>query len=160
MLNALLMPVVAGYLDKLTQRMRGRGLRPAAAAGAVERRRVQRRDRRARAGAAAALGPVGRSAACALLGRCSARPTSSASTWAAPASTSRSCATGTSSLVTQGEIDRMPVRLPMVEIRTIGAGGGSIAKVARRRAADGRARKRRRQARARPATAAAAPSRR
>ena len=29
----------------------------------------------------------------------------------------------------QGEIDRMPVRLPMVEIRTIGAGGGSIAAV-------------------------------
>jgi N-methylhydantoinase A len=34
----------------------------------------------------------------------------------------------------QGEIDNMPVRLPMVEIRTIGAGGGSIAAVSRRRA--------------------------
>src|SRR5262249_10263987 len=32
-------------------------------------------------------------------------------------------------LITQGEIDKLPVRLPMVEIRTIGAGGGSIAKV-------------------------------
>ncbi len=32
-------------------------------------------------------------------------------------------------LVTQGEIDRLPVRVPMVEIRTIGAGGGSIARV-------------------------------
>ena len=31
--------------------------------------------------------------------------------------------------MTQGEIDRLPVRLPMVEIRTIGAGGGSIATV-------------------------------
>ena len=29
----------------------------------------------------------------------------------------------------QGEVDLMPVRLPMVEIRTIGAGGGSLAKV-------------------------------
>ncbi len=32
--------------------------------------------------------------------------------------------------MTQGEIDGLPVRLPMVEIRTIGAGGGSIAAVA------------------------------
>jgi N-methylhydantoinase A len=31
--------------------------------------------------------------------------------------------------VTQGEVDRLPVRLPMVEMRTIGAGGGSIAAV-------------------------------
>ena len=31
--------------------------------------------------------------------------------------------------VTQGEIDDLPVRLPMVEIRTIGSGGGSIARV-------------------------------
>ena len=31
--------------------------------------------------------------------------------------------------VTQGEIDGLPVRLPMVEIRTIGSGGGSIAQV-------------------------------
>ena len=36
---------------------------------------------------------------------------------------------GKVTLVTQGEIDKMPVRLPMVEIRTIGAGGGSIARV-------------------------------
>ena len=52
-LNALLMPVIAGYLDKLTQRMRGRELHAAAAAGAVERRRVQHRHGRAGAGAAA-----------------------------------------------------------------------------------------------------------
>ena len=36
---------------------------------------------------------------------------------------------GRVNLITQGEIDQMPVRLPMVEIRTIGAGGGSIATV-------------------------------
>ena len=36
---------------------------------------------------------------------------------------------GRVNLIMQGEIDRMPVRLPMVEIRTIGAGGGSIATV-------------------------------
>jgi N-methylhydantoinase A/oxoprolinase/acetone carboxylase beta subunit len=32
-------------------------------------------------------------------------------------------------IVSQGEIDALPVRLPMVEMRTIGAGGGSIAAV-------------------------------
>ena len=32
-------------------------------------------------------------------------------------------------IITQGEIDRVPVRVPMIEIRTIGAGGGSIAHV-------------------------------
>jgi N-methylhydantoinase A/oxoprolinase/acetone carboxylase beta subunit len=37
---------------------------------------------------------------------------------------------GRVTLNTQGEIELMPVRLPMVEIRTIGAGGGSLAKVA------------------------------
>ncbi|MEQ9332243.1 hydantoinase/oxoprolinase family protein [Thalassobaculum sp.] len=31
-------------------------------------------------------------------------------------------------LVTQGDVDGLPVRLPMIEIRTIGAGGGSIAR--------------------------------
>jgi N-methylhydantoinase A len=36
---------------------------------------------------------------------------------------------GRVSLVTQGEVDHLPVRLPMIEIRTIGAGGGSIALV-------------------------------
>jgi len=34
---------------------------------------------------------------------------------------------GRSTVVTEGDIDGLPVRVPMVEIRTIGAGGGSIA---------------------------------
>jgi N-methylhydantoinase A len=34
---------------------------------------------------------------------------------------------GTVATVNEGEIDGLPVRLPMVEMRTIGAGGGSIA---------------------------------
>ena len=36
---------------------------------------------------------------------------------------------GQVTLKTQGEIDGLPVRLPMIEIRTIGSGGGSIAAV-------------------------------
>jgi len=38
---------------------------------------------------------------------------------------------GRVNVVMQGEVDRMPVRIPMVEIRAIGAGGGSLAKVQR-----------------------------
>ena len=36
---------------------------------------------------------------------------------------------GRRTIVTQGEVDGLPVRLPMVEMATIGAGGGSIASV-------------------------------
>jgi len=36
-------------------------------------------------------------------------------------------ASGERTVVTQGEIDGLPVRVPMVEMNTIGAGGGSIA---------------------------------
>lgn len=36
---------------------------------------------------------------------------------------------GRAAMVTEGEIDGCPVRLPMVEMRTIGAGGGSLARV-------------------------------
>ncbi|UPG74549.1 hydantoinase/oxoprolinase family protein (plasmid) [Roseomonas gilardii subsp. gilardii] len=36
---------------------------------------------------------------------------------------------GQVTLMTQGEIDGLPVRLPMIEIRTIGSGGGSLAAV-------------------------------
>ena len=60
--------------------------------------------------------------------------------------------------MTQGEIDGLPVRLPMVEIRTIGAGGGSIASVLPGRAAGRRSRKRGRPTPARSVTATAAPA--
>ena len=36
---------------------------------------------------------------------------------------------GATRLVAEGTVDGLPVRLPMIEIRTIGSGGGSIASV-------------------------------
>ena len=54
---------------------------------------------------------------------------------------------------------RIPLRLPMIDVHTIGAGGGSIAAHRPRRHAAGRAAQRRRRARARSPIAAAAPSR-
>ena len=56
-------------------------------------------------------------------------------------------------------VARHPLRTHTVDIETIGAGGGSIAR-RRSRRAQSRAAERRRQSRVRPATAAAAVSRR
>ena len=75
-------------------------------------------------------GPSGGALAAETIARraCASR-TSLPSIWAARATTSRSSATGRTRLVTEGTVDGLPVRLPMIEIRTIGSGGGSIAHV-------------------------------
>ena len=59
----------------------------------------------------------------------------------------------------QRVIAGFPIRLPALDVHTIGAGGGSIAADRRGRRARRRAAQRGRGARARPATGAAAPSR-
>ena len=58
-----------------------------------------------------------------------ARPTatSSASTWAARASTSRSSSTGSPDVSSEAELEGFPLLMPVVNIHTIGAGGGSLA---------------------------------
>jgi N-methylhydantoinase A/oxoprolinase/acetone carboxylase beta subunit len=128
-LNALLMPVVAGYLDKLERRMRAEDCQPrlllvqsnggvcSAATAAREPVRLL------------LSGPSGGAAACAristALGEANAVGVDMGGT-SFDVSVVRG---GRANLVAQGEIDRMPVRLPMVEMRTIGAGGGSLAKV-------------------------------
>ncbi|HEX6000461.1 MAG TPA: hydantoinase/oxoprolinase family protein [Hyphomicrobiaceae bacterium] len=128
-LNALLMPVVAGYLDKLAARMLAEDCQPrvllvqsnggvcSAATAAREPVRLL------------LSGPSGGAAACAqiagALGEANAVGVDMGGT-SFDVSVVRD---GRVNLIAQGEIDRMPVRLPMVEMRTIGAGGGSIAKV-------------------------------
>ena len=62
---------------------------------------------------------------------------------------------GTIALTQHGHVGEWPLPLPMVDMVTIGAGGGSIA-AGRRRHADRRPAERRRRSRARPPTAAAA----
>jgi len=128
-LNALLMPVIAGYLDKLVQRMRaerctprlllvqsnGGVCSPETAAGQPVRLLLS--------------GPSGGSAACALLGQGLGEANIVGVDMGGTSFDVSVVRDGRINLVMQGEIDKMPVRLPMVEIRTIGAGGGSIAKV-------------------------------
>ena len=74
-------------------------------------------------------GPSGGSAACALLGPLLGEANIVGIDMGGTSFDVSVVREGRVNLVTQGEIDHLPVRLPMVEIRTIGAGGGSIAAV-------------------------------
>jgi N-methylhydantoinase A len=128
-LNALLMPVVAGYLDKLHRRMQAEGCMPrlllvqsnggvcSAATAAREPVRLL------------LSGPSGGAAACALLSQVLGEANVVGVDMGGTSFDISVVRDGRVNLIAQGEVDRMPVRLPMVEMRTIGAGGGSIAKV-------------------------------
>ena len=85
--------------------------------------------------------------------RARARRARSPSTWAAPPPTCASIADGVPETAGQRKLGDYPVRLPMVAVESIGAGGGSIARVEAHRRPQGRSAKRGRRARARPATA-------
>ena len=128
-LNALLMPVVGGYLRQLEARLAARGMR-------ARLLLVQSNGGVCSAAQAAAQpvrlllsGPSGGALAArdaaARLGRQDLVGIDMGGT------SFDVCvvAGGRLTLVTQGEVDGLPVRLPMVEIRTIGAGGGSVAAV-------------------------------
>ena len=128
-LNALLIPVIAGYLEKLARRMRAEQCNPRLLL-------VQSNGGVCGTETAAAepvrlllSGPSGGSAACALLGQALGEANIVGIDMGGTSFDVSVVRDGRVNLVAQGEIDRMPVRLPMVEIRTIGAGGGSIAKV-------------------------------
>jgi N-methylhydantoinase A/oxoprolinase/acetone carboxylase beta subunit len=128
-LNALLMPVVAGYLDKLNRRMQAEGCLPrlllvqsnggvcSAATAAREPVRLL------------LSGPSGGAAACTLLSQALGEANVVGVDMGGTSFDVSVVRDGKVNLIAQGEVDRMPVRLPMVEMRTIGAGGGSIAKV-------------------------------
>ena len=128
-LNALLIPIVSGYLDKLAARMRAEGFNPRLLL-------VQSNGGVCSAETAAQepvrlllSGPSGGSAACALLGRLLGEANIVGIDMGGTSFDVSVVREGRVNLIMQGEIDHMPVRLPMVEIRTIGAGGGSIAAV-------------------------------
>lgn len=128
-LNALLMPVVAGYLEKLTRRVEAEGLSPhillvQSNGGVCSVDVAQREPARL-----LLSGPSGGSAASARIGGSLGIDNLVGVDMGGTSFDVSVIHDGQASLIMQGEIDLMPVRLPMVEIRTIGAGGGSIAKV-------------------------------
>ncbi len=129
-LNALLVPVVNDYLARLEARLREAGL-------SARLYLVQSNGGVTTPSQAARLpvrlllsGPSGGAMAAADLSGTLGRPDLVAVDMGGTSFDVSVVRDGESTVVTEGEIDGLPVRLPMVEMRTIGAGGGSIASVA------------------------------
>ncbi len=129
-LNALLVPVVKDYLARLEARLREAGL-------AARLYLVQSNGGMTTPAQAARLpvrlllsGPSGGATAAADLSETLGRANLVAVDMGGTSFDVSVVRDGESAVVTEGEIDGLPVRLPMVEMRTIGAGGGSIASVA------------------------------
>ena len=128
-LNALLMPVVRAYLDRLRSRLGEGGFEPAVflvqSNGGVCSLAVAA-EQPARL---LLSGPSGGALAAARIAGLLGRPNLVAVDMGGTSFDVSVVQGGRVSVVTQGEVDRLPVRLPMVEMRTIGSGGGSIASV-------------------------------
>lgn len=127
-LNALLMPVVKGYLDRLARRMREQDL-TARLLIVQSNGGVCSPDTAAREPVRLLLsGPSGGALGALTLSRTLDEPMLVGVDMGGTSFDVSVVRDGRIEIVTQGEIDRLPVRIPMVEIRTIGAGGGSIAR--------------------------------
>ncbi len=128
-LNALLVPVVRGYLTLLQRRMAERGL--------TARLLLVQSNGGVCSPAVAAVQPVrlllsGPSGGALAASRIAARLGLDSVVGMDMGGTSFDVCVVSGGRVTQmmqGEVDGLPVRLPMVEIRTIGSGGGSVAAV-------------------------------
>ena len=127
-LNALLVPVVKSYLDRLARRMREQGL--AARLLIVQSNGgVCSPDTAAREPVRVLLsGPSGGALGALTLSQALDQPMLVGVDMGGTSFDVSVVRDSRIEVVTQGEVDRLPVRLPMVEIRTIGAGGGSIAR--------------------------------
>ena len=128
-LNALLMPVVRRYLDKLEARLGEGGFAPRlylvqSNGGMCSLRRAAEQPARL-----LLSGPSGGALAAERISRRLRKPNLVAVDMGGTSFDVSVVQDHRIGLVTQGEVDRLPVRLPMVEMRTIGAGGGSIAAV-------------------------------
>ena len=128
-LNALLVPVVRSYLTRLERRMRDRGM-------AARLLLVQSNGGVCSAAIASAQpvrlllsGPSGGALAAQRAAGHLGLPDLVGIDMGGTSFDVCIVRDGAVTQMTQGEIDGLPVRLPMVEIRTVGAGGGSIAAV-------------------------------
>jgi N-methylhydantoinase A len=127
-LNALLMPVVTDYLKRLGERMSAAGFDPALYL-VQSNGGVTTPDAAAEQPARLLLsGPSGGALAAETLGRRLAEPDLVAMDMGGTSFDVSIVHGGKTRLVNEGAVDDCPVRLPMIEIRTIGAGGGSIAR--------------------------------
>ena len=128
-LNALLMPVVKAYLDRLEKRLGEDGFSPLvflvqSNGGVCSLRMAAEQPARL-----LLSGPSGGALAAGRISELLDHPNLVAVDMGGTSYDVSVVQAGRVSVITQGEIDRLPVRLPMVEMRTIGAGGGSIGSV-------------------------------
>ena len=128
-LNALLMPVVRGYVERLEARLGETGTEPRVLL-------IQSNGGMSTPGVAAQQparlllsGPCGGAIAAEHLSQVLSFENIVAVDMGGTSFDISLVHQGRAAMVTEGEIDGCPVRLPMVDIRTIGAGGGSIARV-------------------------------
>ncbi len=128
-LNALLQPVISGYLDKVSSRLEHAGIRAALYL-------VQSNGGLATPADAARLpaklllsGPAGGAMAMAALAGRHGLQNLVGFDMGGTSSDISVVRDGQIGETPESSIDGLPVRLPMVEVRTIGAGGGSIARV-------------------------------
>jgi len=128
-LNALLIPVVRAYLERLEARLGEGGFRPLvylvqSNGGVCSLRKAAEQPARL-----LLSGPSGGALAAGRISQLLDRRNLVAVDMGGTSFDVSVVQDGRVAIVTQGEVDRLPVRLPMVEMRTIGAGGGSIASV-------------------------------
>ncbi|MBU8544172.1 MULTISPECIES: hydantoinase/oxoprolinase family protein [Roseomonadaceae] len=128
-LNALLMPVVRRYLERLESRLGEGGFAPRiflvqSNGGMCSLRHAAEQPARL-----LLSGPSGGALAAERLSRRLSRPNLVAVDMGGTSFDVSVVQDHRIGLVTQGEVGGLPVRLPMVEMRTIGAGGGSISAV-------------------------------
>ncbi len=128
-LNALLVPVVKTYLDRLAARLAEAGFTPSVYMVQSNGGVCSLATAASQPARLLLSGPSGGALAAGRLAGLMARPDMVAVDMGGTSYDVSVVQGGRVGIVTQGEIDRLPVRLPMVEMRTIGAGGGSIAAV-------------------------------
>jgi N-methylhydantoinase A len=128
-LNALLMPVVRGYLGRLRQRLEAAGF--TAPVYLVQSNGGVMTPESAALQPARLLlsGPSGGALAAETIAQRLGMPDIVAVDMGGTSYDVSVVHEGRVRLVTEGTVDGLPVRLPMIEIRTIGSGGGSIASV-------------------------------
>ena len=126
-LNALLMPVVRGYLERLKNRLSENGI--SAPVFLVQSNGGVTTPTIAAQQPARLLlsGPAGGARAAEVVSEMLDEPNLIAVDMGGTSYDVSVVSEGRIRQVTQGDVDGLPVRLPMIEIRTIGAGGGSIA---------------------------------
>ena len=128
-LNALLMPVVRAYVERLEARLADSGAKPRVLL-IQSNGGMFTPDVAAHQPARLLLsGPCGGTIAAEYLSRALKIENLIAVDMGGTSFDVSLVCEGQAALVTEGEVDGCPVRLPMVEMRTIGAGGGSIARV-------------------------------